>query len=88
MANRAPVSHRKQRRRPQASQGRIRITGLPSNRLSHSLCLCGNERVTTADKLRIRRDRTYRNRPSTGDTMNDPTKQDDKPALCVKPSSD
>ena len=51
----APVSHRKQRRPP---QGQI---------YWRCLCLCGNERVTTADKLRegkvkscgcIRRDRT------------------------------
>ena len=80
MANRlvdlthAPVSHRKQRRRPQAAE-----------RLWRCLCLCGNERVTTADKLRDsprpHPQHVYRNHPSTGDTMNDPTKQDDEVAL-------
>ena len=81
MANRAPVSHRKQRRRPQASNRPDTDHWVALEQLWHCLCLCGNERVTTADKLRIcRRDRTRntpdRNHPSTGDTMNDPTKQD------------
>ena len=92
MANRAPVSHRKQRRRPQASKGRIRITGLPSNSFGTAyVCaaMSASRPGQAAHSPRPHPQHVYRNHPSTGDTMNDPTKQDGRwgrpaYAVCVK----
>ena len=92
MANRAPVSHRKQRRRPQASKGRIRITGLPSNSFgtAYVCAAMSASRPRTSCAFAATAPATrLPNHPSTGDTMNDPTKQDGRwgrpaYAVCVK----
>jgi hypothetical protein len=88
MANRlvdltdSPVSHRKQRRRPQA-QTPLALPMLMRQCARHDR---GQAARRQSEVLRLHSPRphpqhVYRNRPSTCDTMNDPTKQDDKPGL-------